>query len=53
MNGYIFANNPPFESCLNDNLIYYIYNGGFDAHVAHWHGNNVVLNGLVTASKFR
>ena len=36
--------------CLNDPAIWYIYNVGFDTHVTHWHGNNVVLHNLTTAA---
>lgn len=36
--------------CVNDKAIWYIWNMGFDTHVTHWHGNNVVRNGLVTAT---
>ncbi|OKL60048.1 hypothetical protein UA08_04972 [Talaromyces atroroseus] len=46
INGYIFANNPSFEMCQYDNVIWYLWDMGFDTHVAHWHGNNVVMNGL-------
>ncbi|RHZ58255.1 hypothetical protein CDV55_100250 [Aspergillus turcosus] len=45
MNGYIYANNPPFEMCQYDNVMWYLWDMGFDTHVAHWHGNNVVWNG--------
>lgn len=48
INGYIFANNPPFEMCVNDAAIWYLWDMGFDTHVAHWHGNNVYNNGLNT-----
>ncbi|KAL2004240.1 hypothetical protein VTN02DRAFT_4755 [Thermoascus thermophilus] len=41
LNGYIYANNPPFEMCLNDNVIWYLYDMGFDTHVFHMHGDNV------------
>lgn len=47
INGYIYANNPPFEMCVNDNVIWYLWDMGFDTHVAHWHGNNVVYDGIV------
>jgi hypothetical protein len=50
INGYIFANNPAFEMCLNDPAIWYIMDMGFDTHVAHWHGNNVMKNGVMMAS---
>lgn len=50
INGYIYANNPPFEMCVNDPTIWYLWDMGFDTHVVHWHGNNVVANGLVTES---
>ncbi|KAF4626427.1 hypothetical protein G7Y89_g11732 [Cudoniella acicularis] len=50
INGYIYANNPTFTMCLNDAAIWYIMDMGFDTHVAHWHGNNVVHNGITMAS---
>jgi manganese oxidase len=50
MNGYIFSNNPPFEMCVNDNVIWYLWDHGFDTHVAHWHGNNVNYNGIELTS---
>jgi manganese oxidase len=36
--------------CVNDPAIWYIMDMGFDTHVAHWHGNNVVMNGITMAS---
>jgi FtsP/CotA-like multicopper oxidase with cupredoxin domain len=30
--------------CQNENVIWYLYDLGFDTHVFHWHGNNVVWN---------
>jgi hypothetical protein len=44
LNGYIYANSPPFEMCQNENTIWYIWDMGFDTHVMHWHGNNVWEN---------
>ncbi|GIJ85942.1 hypothetical protein Asppvi_004813 [Aspergillus pseudoviridinutans] len=41
LNGYIYANSPPFEMCLNDNVIWYLYDMGFDTHVFHMHGDNI------------
>jgi FtsP/CotA-like multicopper oxidase with cupredoxin domain len=32
--------------CQYDNTIWYLWDMGFDAHVVHWHGNNVNLNEL-------
>ncbi|KAK9353595.1 Cupredoxin [Lipomyces doorenjongii] len=49
MNGYVFANGPPFEMCLGDSAIWYLWNSGFDQHAVHWHGHNVVNNGRLTA----
>ena len=40
INGYIFANNPPFQMCLNDPVIWYFYGMGKDSHAFHMHGNN-------------
>lgn len=36
--------------CVNDPAIWYIMDMGFDTHVAHWHGNNVVKDGITMAS---
>lgn len=36
--------------CVNDHAIWYLMDMGFDTHVVHWHGNNVVKNGLTMAS---
>ncbi|KAK9384413.1 Cupredoxin [Lipomyces mesembrius] len=49
MNGYVFGNGPPFEMCLGDSTIWYLWNSGFDQHAVHWHGHNVVNNGRLTA----
>lgn len=40
INGYIFANNPPFQMCLDDPVIWYLFGMGADSHVFHMHGNN-------------
>lgn len=45
MNGYIFANNPTFEMCLNDKVIWYAYAYGSASHVFHMHGNGVTYHG--------
>lgn len=45
MNGYIFANNPPFEMCQNDQAICYAYSYGGASHVFHMHGNGVMDDG--------
>ncbi|RLL96261.1 hypothetical protein CFD26_102287 [Aspergillus turcosus] len=42
LNGYIYANNPPFEMCVLDNVIWYLYDMGFDMHVFHMHGENIL-----------
>ena len=36
--------------CINDAAIWYIMDMGFDTHVAHWHGNNVMWNNVMMAS---
>ena len=41
MNGYIFANNPTFEMCLDDKVIWYVNAYGAASHVFHLHGNGV------------
>lgn len=50
MNGYIFANNPPFEMCLNDKVIWYIQAQGGASHVFHMHGNGFQFQGFNRAS---
>ncbi|OBT98548.1 hypothetical protein VE01_03637 [Pseudogymnoascus verrucosus] len=42
INGYIYANNPAFSMCVNDPIIWYLYDMGFDTHVFHMHGENTV-----------
>lgn len=38
---YIFANNPTFNMCLNDKVIWYTNAYGSASHVFHLHGNGV------------
>lgn len=45
MNGFIFSNNPPYEMCLNDKVIWYVNAYGSASHVFHMHGNGVTYNG--------
>ena len=46
MNGYVFANNPKFEMCLDDKVIWYVNAYGTLSHVFHMHGNDFHYNGL-------
>jgi FtsP/CotA-like multicopper oxidase with cupredoxin domain len=46
-NGYIYANNPLFEMCVGDNVIWYLWNMGFDQHVFHLHGHNFYINNML------
>lgn len=46
MNGYIFANNPKFEACLNDEVIWYVNAFGSASHVFHMHGNGFSYHGF-------
>ncbi|KAI5258094.1 Cupredoxin [Aureobasidium subglaciale] len=39
MNGYVFANNPTFQMCLNDKVIWYVNAYGSASHIFHMHGN--------------
>jgi hypothetical protein len=39
MNGYVFANNPTFDMCLGDKVIWYVNAYGAASHVFHMHGN--------------
>lgn len=45
MNGYIFANNPTFEMCLGDKVIWYVNAYTMASHVFHMHGNYVTEAG--------
>lgn len=51
MNGYLYANSPPFEMCQNDKVIWYAYAFGAEAHDFHLHGNNVKVNGVSRATQ--
>jgi FtsP/CotA-like multicopper oxidase with cupredoxin domain len=46
MNGYIFANNPIFEMCLDDKVIWYVNAYGSGSHVFHMHGNGFKYHGV-------
>jgi FtsP/CotA-like multicopper oxidase with cupredoxin domain len=46
MNGYIFANNPTFQMCLNDKVIWYVNAYGAASHVFHMHGNGFKYHGF-------
>ncbi|KAK5121863.1 hypothetical protein LTR85_004434 [Meristemomyces frigidus] len=46
MNGYIFSNNPVYEMCLSDQVIWYVNAYGSASHVFHMHGNGFVYNGF-------
>ncbi|KAK3658498.1 hypothetical protein LTR56_001909 [Elasticomyces elasticus] len=45
MNGYVFANNPDYEMCLSDKVIWYVNAYGGASHVFHMHGNSFTYNG--------
>lgn len=45
MNGYVFANNPVFDMCLNDKVIWYVNAYGSASHVFHMHGSSFVYDG--------
>lgn len=46
MNGYIFSNNPRFEACLDDEVIWYVNAFGSASHVFHMHGNGFAYHGF-------
>lgn len=46
MNGYILANNPTFEMCYDDKVLWYVYAYGQASHVFHMHGNGFEYNGV-------
>jgi FtsP/CotA-like multicopper oxidase with cupredoxin domain len=50
VNGWVYANNPAFEMCLDDNVIWYLYTMGQDTHVFHMHGDFFQYNGQNRAS---
>ncbi|KAH0282181.1 Cupredoxin, partial [Aureobasidium sp. EXF-3399] len=39
INGYVYSNNPVFEMCLGDKVLWYAMSYGSAAHVFHMHGN--------------
>ncbi|KZM24232.1 uncharacterized protein EKO05_0005797 [Ascochyta rabiei] len=41
INGYVFANTPTFEMCVDDNVIWGAYAYGSASHVFHLHGNGI------------
>ncbi|KAK5679413.1 hypothetical protein LTS10_008230 [Elasticomyces elasticus] len=45
MNGYIFSNNPDYEMCLSDKVIWYVNAYGGASHVFHMHGNSFAYGG--------
>ncbi|CAC9888839.1 unnamed protein product, partial [Aureobasidium pullulans] len=40
INGYTFSNNPVFEMCLGDKVLWYVMAYGSASHVFHMHGNS-------------
>ncbi|KAK0347742.1 hypothetical protein LTS02_009782 [Friedmanniomyces endolithicus] len=46
MNGYIFGNNPTYEMCLSDKVIWYVNAYGGASHVFHMHGNGFKYHGF-------
>ena len=45
MNGYWFANNPVYEMCENDKVLWYVTAYGSASHVFHMHGNGFTYQG--------
>nr|OQO29049.1 hypothetical protein B0A51_03384 [Rachicladosporium sp. CCFEE 5018] len=45
INGYIFGNNPTFEMCQDDKVIWYVNAYGSASHVFHMHGNGFSWDG--------
>ncbi|KAK5742376.1 hypothetical protein LTR17_003388 [Elasticomyces elasticus] len=45
MNGYVFGNNPDYEMCLSDKVIWYVNAYGGASHVFHMHGNSFTYGG--------
>ncbi|THZ25913.1 Cupredoxin [Aureobasidium pullulans] len=46
INGYVFSNNPTFEMCVNDKVLWYVMAYGSASHVFHMHGNGYKHNGV-------
>lgn len=42
VNGGVFANDPPFEMCQDDKILWYVQAHGSASHVFHMHGNGFV-----------
>ncbi|KAH9827085.1 Multicopper oxidase [Teratosphaeria destructans] len=45
LSGYLFANNPTYEMCLGDPVIWYVNAYGAASHVFHMHGNGFTYEG--------
>lgn len=45
LNGYVYANSPTFEMCLDDKVIWYVNAFGSASHVFHMHGNGYTYQG--------
>jgi FtsP/CotA-like multicopper oxidase with cupredoxin domain len=50
LNGLVYANNAPFEVCVNDPTIWYVSAFGSNPHVFHMHGNGFTHHGVNQAS---
>lgn len=49
MNGYIFGNLPGLTMKVGEHVRWYIMaTTGFEIHAPHWHGNDVLINGMRT-----
>ncbi|KAK1078009.1 hypothetical protein LTR48_008607, partial [Friedmanniomyces endolithicus] len=46
MNGYIFSNNPVYQMCLSEKVIWYVNAYGGASHVFHMHGNGFKYHGF-------
>ncbi|KAI9930690.1 hypothetical protein ASPWEDRAFT_39581 [Aspergillus wentii DTO 134E9] len=46
LNGYVMANSAPFEFCLNDEVIWYVYAHGTEPHTFHMHGHGFQTGGI-------
>lgn len=51
LNGWVLANNPSFDMCTDDPVIWYVYAFGGASHVFHMHGNGFNYHGNNMASK--
>ena len=50
VNGFVLSNNPIYDMCVDDDVIWYTYAYGSASHVFHMHGNGFEENGIFMPS---